>query len=166
MYFFASDQHFSHYNIISYCNRPYNSIGQMNKDLIYKWNKRVAEEDIVYILGDFSFTNRDENKKILHKLNGKKILILGNHDNLDPFCYVADGFRSVHTSLDLNIDGVKLFLNHDPAPRCAIPNDTIFLCGHVHTLFKSIKEQRLVNVGVDVWNYEPITLEEILKELE
>jgi hypothetical protein len=38
-----------------------------------------------------------------------------------------------------------------------VPDDTILLCGHVHNLFKILPDKNVVNVGVDVWNFKPIT---------
>jgi calcineurin-like phosphoesterase family protein len=57
-----------------------NIIEMMDKWLIDLWNSQVSKKDVVYILGDFSFHNAEENKRLLSKLNGKKFLILGNHD--------------------------------------------------------------------------------------
>jgi calcineurin-like phosphoesterase family protein len=52
--YFSSDHHFSHSNVIKYCNRPYTSVQEMNEDLIQRWNNQVKPEDTVYYLGDFS----------------------------------------------------------------------------------------------------------------
>ena len=97
MVYFTSDLHFGHKNILKYCPKRIekikeycdnkgliltddNIIEMMDKWLIDLWNAQVTKKDVVYILGDFSFHNAEENKKLLSKLNGKKFLILGNHD--------------------------------------------------------------------------------------
>ena len=88
----------------------------------------------------------------------RKILILGNHDSLKPFTYIDLGFESVHTSLELSYNGKDYVLVHDPAASC-IDRNRIFLCGHVHDLFKI--QRNVINVGVDVWNFFPVSMEQI-----
>jgi calcineurin-like phosphoesterase family protein len=98
----------------------------------------------------------------ISRISGRKILILGNHDKLNPFKYVEAGFESVHTSLVLD----KFFLAHDPALLAAMPLEYTMLCGHVHGLFKSMRDAQgrlVVNVGVDVWDYKPVSLEQLEK---
>ena len=78
--FFTSDTHFWHDNIIKFCNRPFNSIEEMNDTIIENWNKVVGKNDIVFHLGDFCFCGSDKFKDIIERLNGYIYLILGNHD--------------------------------------------------------------------------------------
>ena len=80
MIYITSDTHFSHKNIIEYCDRPYTNPEEMNKDLISKWNSVVKEDDIVLHLGDVGFGLVEELSPIIQGLNGHKILIRGNHD--------------------------------------------------------------------------------------
>ena len=80
MIYFIADTHFNHENIIKYCNRPFKNTEEMNEYIIKKWNSVVKSEDIVYHLGDVGFGTIDELKKLLAKLNGTKILVMGNHD--------------------------------------------------------------------------------------
>ena len=53
--FFTSDTHFWHVNIIKYCNRPFETIEEMNETIIEKWNSKISKDDIVFNLGDFAF---------------------------------------------------------------------------------------------------------------
>ena len=80
MIYFTADHHFGHQNIIKHCNRPFGSVEEMDEELIMLWNKSVREKDIVYILGDLLFRNATSSEEYLEKLNGKKYLIVGNHD--------------------------------------------------------------------------------------
>lgn len=80
MIYITSDTHFSHKNIIEYCDRPYTNPEEMNKNLISKWNSVVKEDDIVLHLGDVGFGLVEELSPIIQGLNGHKILIRGNHD--------------------------------------------------------------------------------------
>ena len=108
----------------------------------------------------------DRLRPILEKLNGRHILVLGNHDEIKPFKYIDVGFTNVSTSYIMELDNRwKIVVNHDPNVRCMVDSNTIFLCGHIHDLFKSIPEKLTVNIGVDVWDYYPINLDNIMDEL-
>ncbi len=161
MIYFTADLHFDHDNIIRYCDRPFNSRNHMNAALISKWNSIVTPEDKVFVLGDYSLTdNKQQIKKWTSKLNGEKHLILGNHDMLKAFDYVDCGFSSVHTALQLEDN---IFLAHDPAIKTALPKDSWLLHGHIHNLWKENINKKLINVGVDVWDYKPVSIETLKK---
>jgi len=109
MKWFTSDHHFGHARIIELCDRPFDSVDEMNSELVERWNARVGTEDTVYVLGDFAMGRIAETLPIVGKLNGRKILIPGNHDR----CwagekrahrrqewtdrYLAAGFAGVYT---------------------------------------------------------------------
>lgn len=81
MNYYISDLHFGHKNIINFDHRPYDTIEEMELDLISRWNKQVSNADHVYVLGDFLWkAGSDEWIRILNKLNGNIHLIQGNHD--------------------------------------------------------------------------------------
>lgn len=130
----------------------------MDKDLIYKYNEVVANNDTVYFLGDVSLKKRDTVESVMSKLKGDKHLILGNHDLLKPFTYVELGFSTVHTYLEITCDGIHLCLTHDPAIS-QINRAKTFLCGHIHDLFTI--HRNCINVGVDVWGYRPVSFTQI-----
>ena len=83
--FVTSDLHFFHKNIIAFhkniiadCQRPFADVEEMNEVIIKNWNEVVKKDDMVYVLGDFSFCSREMVKELVLKLNGRKILIAGN----------------------------------------------------------------------------------------
>lgn len=155
MIWFTSDQHFNHENIIELCSRPFNKLGHMHKTIIRNYNEIVTKDDIVYFIGDVFWGKRkDELKKILDKLNGDKYLVLGNHDNLNPFSYEEVGFKQVATCLKVE----EFSLVHDPA-KSIINRNIPFICGHVHDLFKV--QKNVINVSVDAWEFKPINIIEI-----
>lgn len=86
--YFTSDLHIYHKNILRHCPERVNMCGAADENdvaawdkwIMEKWNDVIKRDDIVYILGDFSFANTEWTRKILSKLRGKKFLILGNHD--------------------------------------------------------------------------------------
>lgn len=169
MEWFWADPHLDHGAIINYCDRPFKMVKEMNRALIKNYQDRVSPDDTVYFLGDLSMRGPENfgyYRKLLSKtLPGRKILILGNHDRLNPFAYVEAGFESVHTSLVIyDWDNNEYVLCHDPAPACGDrrkkpDKSRIWICGHVHSLFKTCGN--VINVGVDVWDYRPVDFNEI-----
>ncbi len=160
MIFFTSDTHFAHANIIEYCGRPFPDVEVMNRTMIERWNARVRPSDTVYHLGDFAFGPADNIGFFLSYLNGKKILIVGNHDRSVPrmrkfaFEAVAD-----HWHIDMN--DLQLLLTHKPVRESMEhPPFTFNLHGHVHGTYA--RRGKHINVGVDVRGFEPKTLEELL----
>ena len=75
--FFTSDLHFGHKNILKYCNRPWNSVEEMDEGLIQNWNNTVGKDDIIFNLGDFAFASNQRWRELISRLNGKHYLILG-----------------------------------------------------------------------------------------
>jgi len=163
--FFTSDWHFYHSIIIKYCNRPFKTEREMRNTIIGKYNEVVGKNDTCYVLGDTGMLGRDKLSKlrpILDKMNGTKHLILGNHDEGKPFTYERMGFTSVHTALQYNTD---VILRHDPASANVAP-DKLWLVGHVHNVFRITTDPiTCYNVGVDVNNFYPVTLDYIMKEI-
>lgn len=161
MIYFTADWHLDHENIIEYCGRPFNKLHVMNHVIVKNFNTLVGQDDLTYHLGDFSLRGSENWQMIsrwVKQLNGKHILVLGNHDKLDPFLYVECGFQSVHTYL--KVEGFHCI--HDPAVACSVSvlkAGEWWLCGHVHNLFSN--KQNVINVGVDVWNFKPVSIEEI-----
>lgn len=170
--FFTSDTHFGHANIIKYCNRPFASVEEMNEGIIQKWNAVVSPGDVVYHLGDFAMGHKD-NVNIRKRLNGKVILVKGNHDKKDAV-HLAAGFDEIHRRLEIEVEGYKLYLAHipvhlpDPTNR-TYPPDLVksppalydyFLCGHVHEQWR--RHGTTINVGVDVSDFTPLTLQQLL----
>ena len=85
-----SDTHFNHDNILHFTDdmgnktrgHLFSSIEDMNEHIIERWNSVVKPGDIIYHLGDVAFGNKDEFKKLWPRLNGRKRLIVGNHDDI------------------------------------------------------------------------------------
>lgn len=128
--FFTSDTHFGHKNIIKYADRPFKDVTHMNEMLVHYWNEVVHPEDTVYHLGDVALGPIRESLGYIHRLNGKKILVTGNHDRnfhlgkrsagLEPFEwdeeYRQAGFHAVYPNVALwGFDGLPTInLSHFP----------------------------------------------------
>lgn len=149
--FFTSDTHFNHANIIKYSNRPFSSVEEMNRKLIENWNNTVKPFDTVFHLGDFAMGPPARWADFRKALNGKIILILGNHDKNAKFMRDEVGFDEVYESFEWN--GWKL--HHKPYKT----NEKL-LHGHVHTHWRKLGKF-IVNLSVDVWDFKPVTIEEI-----
>ena len=78
--FYIADTHFGHENSIRFCNRPFADVNEMNRTLIKNWNAKVTPDDDVYVLGDFAYRCATSVRNIARQLNGKKHLVVGNHD--------------------------------------------------------------------------------------
>ena len=168
MNFFTADWHFFHKQIIEYCNRPFKNEKHMRNKLINNFNETVRKEDTTFVLGDAAMlggSQWESLKGVIRKLNGTKHLIYGNHDEFRWQRYIDVGFTTVHSALWLTEDGLDIVMAHDPSVYCAIKPGSILLCGHIHTLFKSIPKQLVVNVGVDMWDFKPVTIKQIREEL-
>ena len=82
MIYYISDTHFRDQAIFDKCKRPFKSLDEMETIVISKWNNKVNDEDIVYVLGDIVKDNDVSAIKIFEKLKGHKHFIVGNHDHL------------------------------------------------------------------------------------
>ncbi len=99
-----SDLHLYHDNIIGYCSRPFEDVEQMNRHFVFEWNKRVAADDVVVVVGDMSAglkDRRDEYAELLKSMRGSKVLIRGNHDHEPDDFYLENGFGAVREHLHL-----------------------------------------------------------------
>lgn len=158
--FFTSDTHFGHENIINYCNRPFTDVQQMDSYLINAWNSVVHKEDIVYILGDFSFRTNVESSSICKKLNGTKYLVKGNHDESSNYAYRKMGFEDVYDH-PIVLD-TFLVLSHQPLPFI-IGGPMVNIYGHVHNSeMHSTFTRCSACVCTERHFYRPIALEDIM----
>lgn len=125
---------------------------------------------MVYHPGGFAFGPRERWPGILGALQGRKILCLGNHDRKATYMIEQVGFEDAFRNRVVEVDGVRLWLHHYPTnnaldqrgfQRPPAPEEyDVALCGHIHQLWKL--RDGCVNVGVDVWDFTPIVLDEIL----
>lgn len=76
--FLISDTHFGHPLMAGL--RGFSSIDEMDHAFISNWNRVVDEDDEVWHLGDVYICSDKRATEILNQLNGRKHLVLGNHD--------------------------------------------------------------------------------------
>ncbi len=175
MKLYTADPHFDHANIIKLCKRPFKNINEMQNVLVDKWNAKVSNSDDIYILGDFTF-GVSAGIDFIKRLNGTKHFITGNHDHVAMKKLVnmkaTSGKGSpldkcfFHGSmLDIKDGNQRISLCHYPVYEWnGSFKGAIHLHGHCHgNIGKSFKPNAY-DVGVDLWNFEPVTLEEILND--
>lgn len=180
--FFTADTHIGHFNCLRFDKRPFTSVEEMDAEIIRRWNNKVGPDDTVYILGDVVWkTRNDDAPKILKQLNGHKILIKGNHDQFLRNPEARKCFDSIK-----DYDDIPVTLKDGTTRRCVLSHyfipvynghryGAIHLHGHSHVgdeamveiaIAEMLNEQgyqnEIYNVGCMYWNYEPVTLDEIL----
>jgi calcineurin-like phosphoesterase family protein len=161
-----ADLHFGHTNVIAYSDRPYRDADHMTEELIKNWNNVVAKDDIVYVLGDFTLSRRKEYiAELCSRLNGSKVLIMGNHDTRKPADYIECGFKvAVRRPILLE---PRLVLMHEPPAREDIWYRAKYVFGHVHN--KPCEADLYGNcacVSAERINYTPVDLDVLIKTMD
>ncbi|KRL04921.1 metallophosphoesterase [Liquorilactobacillus hordei] len=174
MKYFIADMHFCHADIISFSNRPFKNVLEMNDEMVKLWNERVqSSEDEVYILGDFMYRGSAEKaNEILKKLRGKKYLIKGNHEQyLNDSAFNLNNFEWIKDYYSFYYKRKEIVLFHYPILEWAqYYNNSILLYGHVHDkrieYFDSTLGPRALNVGVDRIGFAPLSIDKVLEKIE
>jgi len=159
---FTSDTHFGHANILKHCNRPFSSAAEMDGEMLARWNAVVRPEDIVWHLGDFAFRNARSPSDYLRRLHGTKHLIVGNHDHQATLS--APEWASVERLAEVTVDGIRIVMCHYGMrvwPRSH--HGSLMLYGHSHGNLPG--DRQSLDVGVDVWDYRPVGLDQIRERL-
>ena len=168
MVFFTADTHFGHANVLQLCDRPFETIEQMNETFINNWNKRVTGSDNVYVIGDMFF-RCDDPESILKQLHGRKHLIIGNHDsswmskvNVDKY------FKSVDLMAVISDGAHAMTLCHYPLLSWKHAKKSYMIHGHIHTKTDMdfwpllLTRDHVLNAGVDLNGFQPVSFDELL----
>lgn len=185
MRFFISDTHFGHARINELAGRPFDSVEEMNEYIIDRWNAAVGVHDQVFHLGDVALGSLAESLPILSRLNGQKFLVAGNHDRVfkgNKPAYIERfwpeyrkyfaGIWNGDILMTLN-DGTVVKASHFPYHGDSTTDERypefrpvddghVLLHGHVHEMW--LRNGRQINVGVDVWDFNPVR-EDVLIEM-
>ena len=192
--FMTSDTHFSHRNIIHLGEgRPFSSIEEHDEALVENWNSKVRPDDTVIHLGDVAFGHREETLKTIDRLNGYKILIPGNHDNISSLypkkidrwmpIYLSHFDQIWAESSPASFGGQFVMLSHYPPaeipdhgeedryPHLRPELNSVFpmyIHGHTHqqhTVTELSNGAIAYNVGVDSNGFAPVPVDEIMELL-
>lgn len=186
MMYFTSDLHIHHSNILKYTERPYSNLNEMHVGILQKWNSVVGNDDTCYHLGDFTFAGKSKApiiKDILAQLNGKIILLAGNHDDMelwDNLIKIAPELCANYPHDTARIQFVrspymevthqngkqkqKIILCHFPIASWNFQQyGAVHLFGHLHGSNPNIVGGKSMDVGVDaIKDGVPISAAEVV----
>lgn len=159
----TSDTHFGE-DRLTIMGRPFSSTEKMEEEIVSKYNSRVSNKDTVIMVGDICYKNTPEKITVLKKLNGRKILIRGNHDvgfsdsDLKPFfdIIIPDG-----DGMEITVGDIPCYITHYPTRG---RKDRFNCTGHIHAAWKY--QLNMFNIGVDVNHFFPVNLETIPSHLK
>lgn len=180
--FFTGDLHFGHKNVLTFDNRPFTTVDEMDAELIRRRNNKVGKGDLVYVLGDLIWKSRNNDAPALIKsLNGQIILIKGNHDRFLHNSKAKAALAGIKDYDDICVtleDGTqrRVIISHYFIPMyIGHRYNAIHLHAHSHfsdeadfeidfaeQLNRMGCKNEIYNVGCMYWNYEPVTLDEII----
>jgi calcineurin-like phosphoesterase family protein len=179
--FFIADLHLGHLGLLSERMgrlRPYKTLEAMHTDMVERWNKTVTDQDTVYVVGDVSF--KKSALALLNDMNGKKVLIRGNHDTYTLNEY-AKYFYDIKGSYELRSvtfpSNKNIILTHIPVHPSCVDRYELNVHGHLHThvirvpvkgSHASITDPRYLCVSVEQKhiNYTPIELSKLIEQFE
>jgi calcineurin-like phosphoesterase family protein len=160
--FIISDTHFAHRGILAFPAtapyRPFETIEEHDNELIERWNRVVSPLDTVYHLGDFCFGKR--NLPIAGLLNGRKRLVMGNHD-----MYATEDYMKYFTHLYGCCEYKGMIFSHMPVHPNQFPRYYMNVHGHLHTNFVMLpdgqRDYRYFNASCENTDLTPVPLDEI-----
>lgn len=161
----VSDTCFHDNNVLVSNNRPFDTKEQMDEAIIENWNSVVKPEDTVYHLGDVIFGGSRIRESILPRLNGYKILRMGDQDQGVTKHKWQEYFDEVYND-DILYDG-KICFSHEPLDEVTLKklvnNGIIIGNVHAYTVCEDLSSTEQYNVSLDMRKYTPVNLEEIYK---
>jgi calcineurin-like phosphoesterase family protein len=162
----TSDNHWGHKKSLEFCpdSRPFSCVEELDEALIERWNSVVKPNDIIYHLGDLTWYKRDKILEILKRLNGRKFMVLGNHDQIvKNNRSVADEFEWVGDYKEIRVDNISIVMSHYPFLHWNHQHHSgLMLHGHLHS---NRKDVNTMDIGVDGNNLYPYNVRHIIEDL-
>lgn len=180
MVWFCSDWHFNHDKEFIWKDRGFNSVDEMNEEIVKRHNSVVAEDDDVYVLGDLCMSeNIEANKAFIERLNGNIHIVLGNHDTpkrIKMYESCKNVFEICGYATLRKYKKYSFYISHFPTNTGNYDDDgrglkgcIINLCGHIHTKneFEDMdKGQMSYHIEMDAHDCYPTSAEEIILTLK
>lgn len=182
---FTSDQHFGHVRINELAGRPFATVEEATETMVERWNANVGVRDTVYVLGDACMGDLVTSLAVIPRLNGLKFLVPGNHDRVSSLykgsaqkkgewnvAYREAGFRVLPEQCAMMVRSHVVMLCHFPydgdshgedryAAARPIDDGRRLLHGHTHS--KEKVRGRQIHVGVDAWDFTPVSEEQLME---
>ena len=165
MMFFGADYHFMHEKIITFTDksgnriRPFASIDEHDNTIITNHNKLVTNNDTILMLGDISWKWNNAGKERIAALNGKKEVVVGNHDDIE-WLISTKLFTKVYSWKYLPEHSI--LCSHFPIHTFDFKRAKINVHGHIHS--DVMPDPRYFNVSMEATNFNPIDLEDVLND--
>ena len=152
-----SDTHFFHANIGQYCSRP----NGWQDLIIENWNRFIQPGDTVFHLGDLTLGKKEDSEALIPRLNGMLYLLRGNHDRRGKAFYQSLGITLVKDPLSAEYGyNLKLVFSH--CPIVPLPPNLLNLHGHIHNNPAPELGLRHINMSIEVREYRPWRLGDVL----
>lgn len=170
--FLTSDLHLCHDRAFIFGPRGFKTVEDHDITICENWNNIIQPEDEVYILGDLMLNNNIAGINMLKCLNGRKHIILGNHDTpTREKLYVEEGICEEPPKWAdmIHYKGYHFFLSHFPSMTANLEKEslkqvTINLFGHTHQREKFYNDiPFMFHVGMDSNNNTPVLLDDIIE---
>jgi calcineurin-like phosphoesterase family protein len=154
--FFMADEHYGHANILKFCNRPYETVHEMNKDIIQRHNSVVSSNDTVIHAGDFTL-NRNA-QKYIDRLNGSHIFLRGSHDYWLPKTHgmIWEG--------NISNNNFTVICHYCMRTWARSHFNSFHLYGHSHGRLAPIGKSW--DIGVDNNNFYPLSVQDVIKIMD
>jgi calcineurin-like phosphoesterase family protein len=163
---FTSDLHLGHRNIIRYCNRPFDSVEDMDATLLANLNSKVRETDILYFLGDFCLGGADQARLYRDRIICRNIhMIEGNHD--PTLRELTGAFCSWNQMAEIRAGGQRIVLCHYAMRVWHHSSRGVWhFYGHSHGKLPDDPTSLSIDVGVDSHDFRPWHFHEIRTVME
>jgi calcineurin-like phosphoesterase family protein len=180
MIYLTSDLHFNHNQEFIWKERGFNSIEEMNEEIIKRFNSVVQEEDDIYILGDLCMSaDLSGNKQLIERLNGRLHIIYGNHDTenrMRMYCDCKNVVELCGYATVIKYRKYSFYLSHYPTNTGNYDDDgrglkgrMINICGHIHAkneFYDMDNGQMSYHIEMDAHNCYPVSIEEVIITLK
>lgn len=155
-YFFSADEHYNHRNIIKYCNRPFDTVEEMDETMINNHNSVVGKNDTVIHAGDFTLLKHKRiiYEKYINRLNGTHVFLKGSHDYWLPWHKSQQVWEKQIGKHYIVVCHYAMRVWHKSH------YNSFMLYGHSHGNLPTQGKQ--YDVGVDNNNFYPVSLDQVI----
>lgn len=161
--FWTADFHLGHKNIIEYCNRPFDTVEEMDRAILQNLNEKVKSDDILYFLGDFCMASKQRTREYREAINCKEVyMVWGNHDKH----WSEWMFKDCWEQKLISINGQKIFCNHYCMKSWRDSfHGSWHMFAHSHGTLRPDVGAMAMDVGVDCHNFYPVSFEEVKAQM-